>query len=472
MKKIFLSILLLFGTFFFSNETKASYLLEYQTGVRWDYPVDSSYYFIKASGVANEFWQEIKANECVELNENEKCEINYINFYGKNYNTTSGRTTNFALYESDTLPTNRSTVGTTIKTFVIDIPIRQEAGELTNFYQEFSPVQLDPKKFYTLHLKINQNVEALQMRYYTGSNVYSGFTKYFNINDSFPNWRNWNYDFAVWFGNVGDFRGINYDYNLSDIYPDFNTVSSQICIMGETCNLWFSYNSLAIGHVMYLTNYNEITSPTYAVASTTILSSVISQNFLTVPEPEAEANYKYNMFIEAEGIGRFSKSGITIKWVSPETWNELNNITGVNFDNYCSVETICSDVATSSDFLFGVQCGMRQTVCWIFAPTEKSKVYFSNSVNSLQNSFPFNLYFSIVNTIGSVAESHEDTEAEAIGIPFINGNGDFVMLPVISSSTMPNALGSSFDTVKTGLRAIIWLFVGLFITLIIYKSLW
>src|SRR4030042_926443 len=45
--------------------------------------------------------------------------------------------------------------------------------------------------------------------------------------------------------------------------------------------------------------------------------------------------------------------------------------------SWCDEEFVCQDVATSSDFLYGVQCGFRQTICWMFNPTDNSIEYLS-----------------------------------------------------------------------------------------------
>jgi len=478
IKITFLSIFILSIFIFSKNDVLAS-PLEYQTGIQIGQGT-IGYRAVRTSGAASVFYQQINPKEiCMIRRKDTNCEINKIEAYlnpRSNLNTATG----FELYEADILPVSRATLGTKIKDFIYTIPM---GTELFHLEEDFNNIILDQNKFYTLVLKSSSadGFDQFRIPYYDAYNVPNHFTKYYNINDTFPSWRNWNYDMVVYFSldksriNLNDYDEniTTYDFNLDIFEPDFSTVNSQTCVIGEECRLWFSFNDLAIGYNMYLTLYEGITSPSYAIASTTVEQNYFWQNYLIVPDVEEEAEIKYNLLLDAGEYGYIGQTGIKINWLLGSTWDEIIGKTGADLDEYCNASTICAGISGNANtFLYGVQCGMRQTACYIFAPTAKSKEYISKSVSALEGSFPFNMYFDFINKTSNVLSQEMENKADILSVPFINGEGDFIMLPVVSSSTMPNALGSSFNTFKNGLQSLVWLIMGVLIAFITYKTLW
>ena len=292
-------------------------------------------------------------------------------------------------------------------------------------------------------------------------------------NDSYYPSRHWDLKTSYFADNDLTSYYNTYDYDLAIDYPDFNTVVSQVCMIGEDCNLWFSFNDLAIGYPMHLLYSASSTVPYNAINTVTVTATSYFQNSISAPSIGSPQEVKYDLLLDADVYGWTVKSGIIIKWIEPDYWeNLITERYGEGVQEYCAEETVCSDVATTSDFFYGITCGARRTICWVFAPSANSKKYIANAVTGFEESFPFNLYFTFINRISNIVLSQATSTAESIGIPFIDSQGDYYMLPVITTSTVPNALGTSYSTVHNGITNFIWIITSLLITLIVYKAIW
>jgi hypothetical protein len=263
----------------------------------------------------------------------------------------------------------------------------------------------------------------------------------------------------------------NYDFSLDSETPDFGTVNNMICFLGNPCNLWYSFNDLAVGKNIYLFNYEDITAPGYEIASSTIQATPLWQNSLSVPLQTTEQIKQYNLLLDGNQYGWTTKTGIKISWLASSTWsNMIASTTGANMDDWCSEENVCKDVATTSDFMFGFQCGFKKTICWSFNPTNGAQKYFANSINALERSFPFNLVFSFFETADQAILT-ASSSAGSIGIPMIRQTAttsEFYILPVVSTSTFQDVVGAEiYDSFTSGMNKFIWFITGLFCLTII-----
>lgn len=264
-------------------------------------------------------------------------------------------------------------------------------------------------------------------------------------------------------------QNTNYDYSLAADYPDFNSVISQTCVIGQDCNLWFSFNELAIGYPMYLIYYASSTIPANAISSKLITSDISWQNAIAVPQVSTTTEVKYNLLLDGGTYGWNVKTGITIKWVESDYWeNLIIEKYGADITQYCAEEVICDGVSTSSDFFYGVTCGFRQGLCWFLSPTAGSQKYIANSLAAFENSFPFNLYFGFITRTEAIIGA-EATTTDGLTMPFIDTNGEVIDLPITSSTTMSDALGDGYDTIKNGLEYFIWIITAVVIAFIIHK---
>lgn len=105
-----------------------------------------------------------------------------------------------------------------------------------------------------------------------------------------------------------------------------------------------------------------------------------------------------------------------------------------------SETNICAGMATSTWF-GSIECGLKKTLAWAVYPDQKSLGDFAISYSQLKSSFPFNAFFDLTKSVQdaiattTLADSHFD-------IPFITATGTYYMLPVVSSSSLPNLIGA------------------------------
>lgn len=288
------------------------------------------------------------------------------------------------------------------------------------------------------------------------------------------------YNFDVWVDEdiTSGTYDSNFDYDLNQTFPDYNTIVSQTCIIGNECNIWFSFNELAIGYRMYLTYNASSTIISNSIASGIVMANEYWQNGIEVPAVDTEGTIKYDLLLDAGSFGWNIKTGIAIKWIDSDYWEELiQERFGADVEEYCAEDVICADVATSSDFFYGFNCGARKVLCWALAPTNNSKKYVVNSVTALEESFPFNMIFTFLHRSNKIIDdSQATTSTVTLGIPWkgeiVQGSStEYTILPIITADTVPNALGSSFEEVKRGAKYFIWVMTAFLIVLIIYKTL-
>jgi len=264
----------------------------------------------------------------------------------------------------------------------------------------------------------------------------------------------------------------NYDFSLSEKDPDFGTVANQICFLGKECRLYFSFNQLAIGYQMYLFNYDDYNFPGNEIGSTTVTATPFWQNYIVVPDQATSTVLKYNFLLDAGDYGWIVKTGISISWWSEEQWQEYVDQISPRIDEYCSTENVCANVATSSDFLYGVQCGFQQGVCWMLVPNSSSKDFFLETVTKFENSFPFNFYFTIINQAKSDLQKEASSTASFDFPMYSTSTGEVSWQPLIDSDTIPDVwTDDSFDFVNNIFTWGWWILIIILITILVYKQL-
>jgi len=141
------------------------------------------------------------------------------------------------------------------------------------------------------------------------------------------------------------------------------------------------------------------------------------------------------------------------------------------FDGRFPENEICASVATSTgtfldDTRYALECGVRRIMWWSFKADEKSLKDFTNSREQLKQAFPFNTYFEL-NSAVSNAIATTTTSTGTFNMPMIDGDGQFYMLPVLSSSSVPDLIGEENNNLfRTGLGYLAWIMVAgiIFIT--------
>lgn len=254
---------------------------------------------------------------------------------------------------------------------------------------------------------------------------------------------------------------------LPEGVPSISVPEKIICDLGAPCLYPVRYNSQAVGKYVYLWDYNNgswIDSELYDTLQ--IQATTTGLNYLDVPATSTEQKIYY--WIELQNREVFQAE---VEYLATTT------TFFPEFDG-CGEEQVCADVATSSgaffdDFRFGVECGFRQVICWAFVPTPPAQKYFYNSAGRLKTSFPFNTYFGLISIVDTALATSTNMDS-TFGIPFIETpaqGGDFYIMPVISSSSMPNAIGQeNTDLFRLTISYLIWIAVAVLIILAI--GLW
>lgn len=257
----------------------------------------------------------------------------------------------------------------------------------------------------------------------------------------------------------------NYDYSLEDYRSDINTVNYQVCWLEETCNLWFSFNQKAIGKKVYTTPDIVFQQwPAFSIASTTIRATPLWQNKVILPATTTEQKKDYCLYMVDSVYGDLRKCGITIDYLASSTFDDIFPIS--QYD----IEHVCDSIATSTgsildDIRYGIECAARKTVYWLFIPNKESISGFVNNAAELKKVVPFNLYFDLADKAGAAIASTTTSGNDTFGIPFVNASGSIYILPVISSTSMPRAIGqTNTNTFRMTIGYLMWtgLAIGIF----------
>lgn len=242
------------------------------------------------------------------------------------------------------------------------------------------------------------------------------------------------------------------DKSLLKWRSDINTVAYQICFINENCNLWFSFNQQAINDKVNLL-YSDILphNPTKSIATTTITATPVWQNKINVPIMTTAGARKYCLYLQDAEFGDLLNCGIEINWVSTSTFEDILGIPGI-----ITYENVCDSIATSSgsildDIRFAIECGFRRLNLWAFKPSPDALKTFSNNYSLLKRAFPFNIYFDLTDIVSTAVSTTTTNFDDSFKIPFIEKNtAEFYMLPIISSSSMANAIGqNNADTFRS-----------------------
>jgi len=266
----------------------------------------------------------------------------------------------------------------------------------------------------------------------------------------------------------------NIDITLANDRPDFNTVSSMNCWLDRVCHLWFSYNALDLGGIMYLLNSASSTVPTNAIASTTVQEDATGQNFVIVPPPSDPATKIYNLLLDVPTYGWNVQTGIKIQWLASST--SISDLAGI----FGGIDHVCDDVATSSfefwdlssyagSFRYAIECAARKVSYWAFIPDPNAQKYFFDSVTRYESTFPVNTAFSLINKVGEVAAT-STTMNDTIDVVLASGisSTTYTSIPALSSTTMSNVIGSNnANTIRDTISYILYIITAAGIVLIV-----
>jgi len=254
-------------------------------------------------------------------------------------------------------------------------------------------------------------------------------------------------------GIIRDFSN-TFGYDLS---AKIETVLGQTCFIGDTCNLYFSYNQAAIGDKVYLM-YDTVTGQSIpnAIASTTIVMNEIMQNYLVVPAIATSSTQEYCLYLD-HANGQTLQCGIDVNWMTHDTFDELFN----RYDPDSACDDLTAPTSTDSWFSdwsidslsYTMQCAGRKFTYWMMTPHPDAYLEFEKSVNSLKQSFPISIYYDVKEQFDEAASS---TETFAT----LNMPGIFSGIVLLSTSTISSSPASSmWTTIYDSLETIIYAMV-------------
>ena len=143
-----------------------------------------------------------------------------------------------------------------------------------------------------------------------------------------------------------------------------------------------------------------------------------------------------------------------------------------------SITNICSDIDTSG-VLGEIECGVKYALVssaqFLFYPSCGSISSLTDTFYKFKNAFPFNTYFNFtdsINTAINVALNSTSTPG-SFSIPFIKRTATstaYYMLPIASSTSFSNAIGSTnYTTYRTTLGFIWWILAALIVFVVVTK---
>lgn len=154
----------------------------------------------------------------------------------------------------------------------------------------------------------------------------------------------------------------------------------------------------------------------------------------------------------------------------------INNVTGT--DNYLGgtistvkFKDICARIDTTT-FFGAINCGFRKVLDWAFSPSDYPVDDINTAINSAKTKIPWSIWFDIPSTINSALASTSSSTDLTIDIPMGNMTAtgtSYYGVPIITSSTIDNAIGSSTNiNIRQKISYIIYLIFALIIITIGY----
>jgi hypothetical protein len=131
---------------------------------------------------------------------------------------------------------------------------------------------------------------------------------------------------------------------------------------------------------------------------------------------------------------------------------------------------LCTGIDTTS-FFGGINCGFRMIVAFAVTPNESTLTNLKTSYVQFKTAFPFSAYFQLTDTISSAISSTTLSRSGTFDVPMIDKQGHIGTIPVLSSSSMPKAIGqSNTDLIRNTVTWFMWLCVA-FLVFIQFKKL-
>jgi hypothetical protein len=183
-----------------------------------------------------------------------------------------------------------------------------------------------------------------------------------------------------------------------------------------------------------------------------------------------DGTYNWSTFFYDENLGVIATS-------TSESFT-VNSLGTFSFDNPLGLTEgeICEGIATSTGItdlhIFGdIECGLKKFGLWALYPSQLALVSLDEAYEEIKLKFPFSAYFGLTDAVTNVIATTTLTSTGGFSVPMINTSGDFYMLPVLASTSMPNAIGqTNTDLFRNSIKWLLWLSAG-FLIIIQFKKI-
>lgn len=223
------------------------------------------------------------------------------------------------------------------------------------------------------------------------------------------------------------------------------------CIVDEPCTLRVNYGFDSIGDTIYLNDYyGDQTETVDPVASSTLDGGYFLRVDLELPTQSSPTTLQYCIYHEKID-DNFLYCDISVRWGEDNTQDYFALYDCAN---------VCDDISTTtSDFFYGIECGFKKIMCWAFMPQEDTLGTVLDSIEEIEDSFPFNTVFSFLNMVNDTLSTTTEID-NTLGVPVIDTEGNFYILPIISSTSMPDAIGEdNTNLFKKSVGYFVWVIV-------------
>jgi len=239
---------------------------------------------------------------------------------------------------------------------------------------------------------------------------------------------------------------------------DYLTMNKTLkCFLDTPCDWDFSYSNEAFGGTFYLLPYSAgmlpILDPSLTATSSYAVNNrgYLRQGKFTLQSSAETAETEYCVYWQASPTGVSSSDRIYCGYFAEFLLDDA--IADLLAQYNC--ETICSDIATSTDwtggFWYGLECGARKVACWAFVPSTASVQSFSSVIQKYNDVFPF----SIVNETKEILLTSTTTASANITLDgFFPGDNSSIV--VLDNQTISSKLGTVWATIRGTLDYVIY----------------
>lgn len=257
--------------------------------------------------------------------------------------------------------------------------------------------------------------------------------------------------------------------NPDPLFIDLGNLST------STTSLFYSYNFNTLNTAsssVCLWDYSNATSTGYCDTRAFNATST-GIGYITIPNPTIETSKRYQFYSVIPGVSTIKSRVFSVIWWYSPAPAYVCEPPVFDFTH------TCDGIDTSGDFcgLGCMLCAMKKstiiTGVTFFTPSCDSLGYFTTNYNAFKKSFPFNTFYQLTDSIQTAINTATSSTStpQNFSIPFIHkASTTFYMLPVMSSSTMTNAIGASNTSLfRTTMSALMWLFAAVIIYFTVRK---